>query len=181
MATPGLGDPFTALGHAYRSPVNHLKDLPLTKEEVAAVTVRVLKIVNAHTSPAEMARDFFEGAKETPSDEIFAAATKLFECLRNGWYIAPEKLPRGVYDHFKGGVYRLERFSSWASGRGEQVCGYLSMLFGTDHTRYAWEWCDIVEWPDGKYRPRFVYRGPDLRTAEPAFKVPSPTVAPGST
>ena len=46
------------------------------------------------------------------------------------------------------------------------------MVFGTDHTRFVREWCEVVQWPDGKYRSRFVYRGPDLTTPAPQFKVP---------
>ena len=82
---------------------------------------------------------------------------------------------RGVYDHFKGGVYLIRDFSSWASGDGELVVEYLSLLFGSKHTRLASQWREVVRWPDGRYRSRFVYRGPDLRTPELSFKVPSPT------
>lgn len=80
----------------------------------------------------------------------------------------------GIYDHFKGGVYLIRGHSLWASGNGEPVVEYLSMLFGTKHTRLVSQWCEVVKWPDGKYRSRFVYRGADLTVPEPKFKVSSP-------
>jgi hypothetical protein len=108
-------------------------------------------------------------------------AEGLLECLNPyqsySPFTAPESVTlqsRGVYDHFKGGVYMIRDFSTWASGNGEKVVEYLSMLFGTKASRLMSQWCEVVRWPDGKYRSRFVYRGPDLRTPEPSFKVPSP-------
>lgn len=82
----------------------------------------------------------------------------------------------GIYDHFKGGIYLVTGSGSWASGEGELVIEYLSMIFGTKHYRLGTQWCEVVQWPDGKYRSRFVYRGPTLLTPEPPFKVPSPKV-----
>jgi len=51
---------------------------------------------------------------------------------------------------------------------------YTSMTYGTPHSRLISQWCEVVKWPDGKYRSRFVYRGPDLHTPEPSYKVPTP-------
>lgn len=91
-----------------------------------------------------------------------------------------EDLERGIYDHFKGGVYLVRGVSSWASGNGEPVVEYTSMVFGTHHVRLLSQWREIVKWPDGEQRGRFVYRGPDLTTPAPSFKVPSPSPTPKS-
>ncbi len=80
----------------------------------------------------------------------------------------------GIYDHFKGGLYRSEGIWRWASGDGEDVVSYWSVYHQTPHARFAWQWNEIVRWPDGRWRSRFVYRGPDLSTPEPSFKVPKP-------
>jgi hypothetical protein len=75
----------------------------------------------------------------------------------------------GVYDHFKGGVYKANKTSFFAND--ELYVDYTSLTYGTDHGRFLWEWSEVVKWPDGKYRSRFVFRGPDLRTPAPAYKV----------
>ncbi len=65
----------------------------------------------------------------------------------------------------------MRGFSSWASGKGEKVVVGTSLTYATPHTRFASEWCEVVEWPDHKWRSRFVYRGPDLRVPAPSYKV----------
>lgn len=106
---------------------------------------------------------------------LFDRAEGLLECLANGWQ-TPEPPPLGVYDHFKGGIYLAQGYSSWASGNGEPVVEYVSLLHGTKHIRLVSQWCEVVLWPDSKYRSRFVRRGDSLNWPEPAFKTPSPTV-----
>lgn len=102
----------------------------------------------------------------------------LIECLNSygspELWTNPENIRLGVYDHFKGGVYKVRGFSSWESGERELVVEYDSLIFGTPHSRFAWQWCEVVQWPDGKYRSRWVHRGADLHTPAPSFKVPSP-------
>jgi hypothetical protein len=90
-------------------------------------------------------------------------------------YTNPGNIRLGIYDHFKGGVYKVKGFSTWESGNREKVVEYDSMIFGTSHTRFAWQWCEVVRWPDEVYRSRWVYRGSDLRVAAPPFKVSSPS------
>jgi len=81
----------------------------------------------------------------------------------------------GIYDHYKGGVYLACGISTWESGScREPVVEYTSMTFGTRHARLLTQWNEMVTWPDGEKRSRFVYRGADLTTPEPSFKVPSP-------
>jgi hypothetical protein len=103
----------------------------------------------------------------------------LLICIQTGAYHdSHHPPPLGIYDHFKGGVYLITGYSRWASGNGEPVIEYLSMLFGTKHTRLLDQWIEVVKWPDGRYRSRFIYRGANLTVAEPSFKVPSPTHPP---
>lgn len=82
-------------------------------------------------------------------------------------------MPLGVYDHFKGGIYLVDRVELCADTSEFRV-SYLSLVFATYHSRRANEWNEIVVWPDGKYRSRFVLRGNDLKTPEPPFKVATP-------
>jgi hypothetical protein len=103
----------------------------------------------------------------------------LLECLNpyqpHSPYTDPgARLNPGLWDHFKGGVYLLESLASWTSGDDEQVVIYTSLLTGSKYVRLVSQWCEVVQWPDGKYRSRFVYRGPP-GTVEPSYKVPSPT------
>lgn len=88
-----------------------------------------------------------------------------------GYNPAGPGMTHGVYDHFKGGVYLSTDVWEWASGKCEPVVSYISLVYGRKFTRLAHEWQSIVRWPDGQYRSRFVYRGPDLNTPEPSFKV----------
>lgn len=113
-------------------------------------------------------------------------AQGLLECLQpfkaeGDCYKSPELFvrgwdPRGVYDHFKGGVYLLRGLSKWASGEGEPVVEYTSLLHASHHARLVRDWCEVVRWPDGKYRSRFVHRGVDLSVPPPSFKVSSPEI-----
>lgn len=98
-------------------------------------------------------------------------AQGMLECLRDG-FLTESPPPLGIYDHFKGGVYLVTGHALWASGAGELNVEYLSMVHGTKHNRLATQWCEVVAWPDGLFRSRFVYRGSDLNTPEPVFKVP---------
>lgn len=80
-------------------------------------------------------------------------------------------MPHGIWDHFKGGIYLTQGFGAWASGNGEGVVAYISMSNGKAFYRLATQWNEIVRWPDGQLRSRFIYRGPDLSTPAPTFKV----------
>ena len=103
----------------------------------------------------------------------------LLECLApGGTYIHPKALfgYPGIYDHFKGGVYLLTGFNTWVSRSAEEpAVEYLSMVNGRKFSREVSEWCEVVQWPDHMFRQRWVYRGPDLGTVAPPFKVPTPS------
>lgn len=96
----------------------------------------------------------------------------LLEALHYGWVskAGPDML-HGCWDHFKGGVYLSEKVVNWVED-GEPLVIYLSLLHGTYHARRCAEWNEVVAWPDGRYRSRFVYRGKTLAVDPPSFKVP---------
>jgi len=102
----------------------------------------------------------------------------LLTCLANpGWWTEPDPhghlRQHGIYDHFKGGVYRVTKIAMFANG--ELFVDYISMTTGQDFGRFVSEWCEVVRWPDGRYRSRFVWRSAGLLGPEPTFKVPTPS------
>lgn len=73
----------------------------------------------------------------------------------------------GIWRHYKGGLYLALFLARFSEHREVELVVYFSLsklvfwarpykiplLEGDDC------WCDRVEWPDGKFRPRFVPRG----------------------
>jgi len=96
---------------------------------------------------------------------------RILNCLREGWSI-PMPIQEGVWDHFKGGVYKVHFLASWTGDEGGEVVVYTSLLHGTTHARHVTSWNEIVLWPDSVYRTRFVRRK-DPKDP-PLYKVPSP-------
>ncbi len=144
-------------------------------------------LLNDKRSLGDVFEERMPGRRNAPAQlpqVVKALVQGLLECVdpNNQYdfppYTDPEADLVGIYDHFKGGVYLVTGFGSWASGNGERVVEYISMIFGTKHYRLATQWGEVVQWPDGKYRSRFVYRGPSMRSHEPPFKVPSPPLRP---
>jgi hypothetical protein len=99
----------------------------------------------------------------------------LMVCLaQNSVSSAGSDMKHGVWDHFKGGVYMSTGLGRNAETDALEV-EYISLLHGTKHHRRCTMWNEVVEWPDGKYRSRFMYRGVDLAHSDPpSFKVPTP-------
>lgn len=124
-----------------------------------------------------LASDRFGGDYSPPNGNQADTIQAFIEAVATHGSITPtDKLSftHGVYDHFKGGVYKTNKVSLFAND--ELYVDYTSLTYGTDHARFLWEWAEVVKWPDGKYRSRFVYRGADLRTPEPPYKVPREVV-----
>jgi Protein of unknown function (DUF1653) len=179
MATEGY-DPNKLLGELFWGPALARGGGPNAAE---------VEIARGHVSDILTLEKLFEGAGEgrlvdefllrrgrvTGLPELSSGwwelAQGMLECLRDGFLTAsPPAL--GVYDHFKGGTYLVTGIAAWASGTGEAVVEYISMNLGKKNVRLASQWVEVVPWPDGRYRSRFVYRGPDMLAAEPTFKVP---------
>jgi hypothetical protein len=101
----------------------------------------------------------------------------LLQCLADNMLSDVQSGPRpAIWDHFKGGVYRVNKLSMWTED-GAPVVDYTSMIHGTDHIRRVSQWNEVVQWPDFRYRSRFVFRGLTLETRAPHFKVPSPVIS----
>ena len=63
-----------------------------------------------------------------------------------------------VYDHYKGGKY-LVLFVAQDSTNARQhnkVVVYISLTYGEVKCRDVFEFTEIVEWPDGSQKPRFI-------------------------
>jgi len=188
MATTGY-DPYLTLWQFFRGPSE--SKLRRFDETERRLIQNVIGEVFDFGAPAsrDVLLERFSNAMRAQTGEVLSSLERpiaggLLELMlehgaRVGNPVNPltkhDSITLGIWDHFKGGVYKVTGFSSWASGNGEKVVGYTSMLFGTDHTRLVNQWCEVVEWPDGKYRSRFVYRGADLKVTAPSWKVPSPT------
>jgi len=119
-----------------------------------------------------LASDKFGSDYSPPNGNDADTIQGLMDAVGTTFAISPSEgsIYLGIYDHFKGGVYKANKVSRFAND--ELYVDYTSLTYGTDHGRFLWEWSEVVKWPDGKYRSRFVFRGPDLRTPAPAFKVP---------
>lgn len=185
MSTPGF-DPHHTLWHLFHGDDYLTSKLPLTAQQRESIQhiVGVITENRMHPDGSSLLGRFLklmaEKTGKSLTTEHADLADGLLTCLNpyqaGEPFATPETIRLGISDHFKGGVYKVRGFSMWASGNGEKVVEYTSLLHGTDHTRLATQWCEVVKWPDGKYRSRFVYRGPDLKTPAPAYKVPSPVV-----
>jgi hypothetical protein len=168
MATPGFGEPYTKLTELFLGNT--------TTDHERSVVHRMVDEAILSTGDSLLNR-FLQRVSALVPDKVAGAdhalVDGLLRCIANGWYTGPLTLKEnGIWDHFKGGVYLKTGHGSWASGDGEPVIEYISMIYGTKHYRLASQWCDVVQWPDGGYRSRFVYRGSDLMVQAPSFKVP---------
>lgn len=62
----------------------------------------------------------------------------------------------GRYRHFKGGDYHVLFVASSSENRDERFVVYWSYTKKCHWIRPVKMWFEIVEWPDGVKRPRFV-------------------------
>lgn len=79
------------------------------------------------------------------------------------------RLDLAVFDHYKGGVYQTRGLARSTDTKDVLVI-YGSLGPGGLWARPLAEWNDLVTWPDGVLRPRFVSRGVNP-TVDPPFKV----------
>ena len=100
-----------------------------------------------------------------------AEILRLLRCLKDGHTYASHYYD-GLWDHFKGGVYTAHGDVKWTGEEGGNVVIYTSLVNGETYARHVRVWNEIVLWPDGEYRTRFVKR--NNPKVPPAFKVPTP-------
>lgn len=183
MATPSITDVFRRLA----SHVLGIAESSVTAEHKAVYKKFAQESCdssNANPYTAFLSKVTGAGTKTSLNSAQIAEVTGLLELVHHDTHNSPSWMstagrfmPLGVYDHFKGGVYLVDRVELCADSHEFRV-SYLSLVHATYHSRRASEWNEIVVWPDGKYRSRFVLRGNDLKVPEPSFKVPSPEPRP---
>ncbi len=66
--------------------------------------------------------------------------------------------PPGIYQHYKGDNYRVLFVADESTNarKGNKVVVYISLKYGTIHCRDLSEFTEIVDWPDGSKKPRFI-------------------------
>lgn len=183
MSTSGL-DPWETLIEIYWQ--GHMSPLTVVERRQAKEVIQLCITPFTHTKYQTLMRqrgplevflrmrgdrrraDFIEGVP----DKILIQG--LIQCLWDKMH-TPRFPPLGIYDHFKGGVYLAQGLSKWASGTGEtmvRVVEYISIPDSVKYTRLVSQWREVVQWPDGQYRSRFVFRGaPNKNPPVPSFKV----------
>ena len=80
----------------------------------------------------------------------------------NDWVSdAGPDMEHGVWQYFQGGIYRSLAVATWtgATGDGIPFVSYMSMVSGRQYGRPCSEWAEMVPWPDGTLRSRFIFRG----------------------
>lgn len=76
-------------------------------------------------------------------------------------------MTHGVWDHFKGGVYRSTAVALCVDTEKAKVC--YENEAGRKFVRDVDSWNELVQWPDGEWRSRFVRRSNPVSV--PSFKV----------
>ncbi|MEK7063349.1 MAG: DUF1653 domain-containing protein [Patescibacteria group bacterium] len=69
-----------------------------------------------------------------------------------------EVIPNRIYSHYRGGKFLVLFVSddSTNSRPGNRVVVYVSLTYGKVKSRDLSEFLEVVEWPDGQKRNRFV-------------------------
>lgn len=79
---------------------------------------------------------------------------------------SPAPLEPGIYRHHKGGRYLVLHPDVHAASDGHpRLVVYVSLTSGILWARDLHEWHDLVLWPDGVTRPRYVREETPRRTA----------------
>lgn len=83
-------------------------------------------------------------------------AEGLLRCIWRGDYERSLAPKIGPYIHFKGSVYLCYGEAKLLQGPKEEVAMIYSNKEGEMFVRPLQEWIEIVKWPNGLYRPRFI-------------------------
>ena len=68
--------------------------------------------------------------------------------------VTAQSIKPGVYQHFKGGLYKLLLIAR-DSETEEPVVVYVALKDGSTWTRKLSHWTELVQWPDGTFHARF--------------------------
>lgn len=72
-----------------------------------------------------------------------------------------QMIPGQILQHFKGGFYKVLTVGKDAD-TGEEIVVYIALEDGETYTRKAYRFEEIVEWPDGTKRARFIVNSPKM-------------------
>ena len=77
----------------------------------------------------------------------------------------PIEISPGMYRHYKGGKYLVLFVADDSTNKreGNKVVVYASLAHGTINCRDLNEFTEIVAWPDGGQKPRFIGAFTSLR------------------
>ena len=69
-----------------------------------------------------------------------------------------EVIPNRVYGHHKGGKYLVLSVADDSTNNrsGNKLVVYVSLTYGKIKCRDLTEFIEIIEWPDGQHRSRFI-------------------------
>jgi hypothetical protein len=68
------------------------------------------------------------------------------------------EVPPGIYQHYKGDKYRVLFVANDSSNsrEGNKLVVYVSLKHGTLNCRDLDEFTEVVDWPDGSRKSRFI-------------------------
>ena len=157
MPTPCISNPYAALAcYALCRPlgdvsVGDLQDAENRAKKLCSADPPLLgKFLELYPAQSPMSKATLEQVEE---------AEGLLQCIWRGDYKDARNPDSGPYTHFKGTLYLVYGQALLLQGpKGEPAVVYSSKA-GSVFVRTLQEWSEIVKWPDGKYRPRFMKEG----------------------
>ena len=98
-------------------------------------------------------------AQEHRNPQQAIEVEELLQCIWRGEFKEAFNVKSGPYIHFKGTTYLCFGIGTLIQGPKEEVAVVYSNKEGEVWIRPLDEWVEVVKWPDGKYRPRFMKEG----------------------
>jgi len=130
----------------------------VSPEEVEEAKKRALKLQAADPPLLQKFLAFYP--PQNPKRKVTVGqameAEGLLRCIWRGDYDRAMTPQAGPYTHFKGSVYLCYGAAKLLQGPKEEVAVIYANKEGEMFVRPLREWVEIVKWPNGLYRPRFV-------------------------
>ena len=158
MVTPCIENPYRELAaYALGKPHGHI-----TVQDLREAEVRALRVTSM--DPPLLGKFLEQYPPQDPMRKVLTIQIERAEgvllCLWRGDYQAAFDIQPGPYIHFKGGEYLVFKEALLLEGPKERMAiVYYEPPNGRAFVRTIREWVDIVKWPDGLYRPRFMKKG----------------------